>query len=194
MKAIKFIALLCFISGLFVSCESGPSQEDLKKLRDMEAEWASYLSNNYQEGDSIYFLRTDLETKETQIEGFLVKYCFLAELAYDVEDDNMIEDQNENEGSLSRYISGFEDLVEMRNKNDFITISLSADFNDEEHDYEIIETCYVYINNFSCDMISHHTIDNDLFTITTCAAECAMKRNTGLIQFCNDQYSWALVQ
>ena len=112
MKQTKFIISLLLATCLFASCHNndGPSKDDVKKMKETAEEWKPYLSDNYQIGDSIYFLRTDLATQETQVEGFVVEGSLFFERGYEREDDPS-NYKNEENASFSYVVEGYTDAV-----------------------------------------------------------------------------------
>ena len=162
----------------------------MKKMKETVQSWMPYLSDNYQAGDSVYFLRTDLATQETQVEGFLVEASFFQEWGYEDEDDPWGY-KDEEHASFSYVITGYSDEAILRNKDSYIYVDLAVSY-DGEADM-INEYCNVMINSDLCFTMHHHTIDKDYFTVTSCLDTCTMQRNVGIINFSNDQYSWELI-
>jgi len=195
MKRIRFIALLCMVLCVFASCHhnEGPSKEDIQKMKETVQEWAAYLSDNYQMGDSVYFLRTDLETQEKQVEGFVVEGSGFNELSYEEEsEDGLGYLHEEDDSNFTLYIEGYETSVSLRNKNSFMYVELHSTYDGETD--RIQEYCLLGINYNLCWEVSHQTIDKDFMTVTSCSDTCTMQRNVGIIRFSNDQYSWELVK
>ena len=203
MKATKIIALLCFGACLFASChhEEGPSKDDVEKMKETVQEWATYLSDNYQLFDSVYFLRTDLETQETQIEGFVVVGSGFEELSYEEAKGFMGHLHEEDDSYFSIYIDGYMTAVSLisregREPKSSIGVDLHTSYDTDAN--RIQEYCYLYIqlglNYDPCYDVGHFTTDKDLLTVTKCSNVCTMQRNVGIIRFSNDQYSWELVE
>lgn len=195
MKQIKFITILFFASCLFASChhDDGPSKEVVQKMKETAQEWAAYLSDNYQVKDSVFFLRTDLETQETQVEKFRVVGSDFYELAYEQESNDMRGYLHEEDDSnFSLYIYGYTVGVQLYNREHYLGVSMSVTY-DEDID-QIYERSNVNINNSPCLEVSHQTIDKDYFTVTSCDNTCTMQRNVGIIKFSNDQYSWESIK
>ena len=195
MKRVRFIALLCMALCVFASCHhnEGPSKDDIQKMKETVQEWAAYLSDNYQMGDSVYFLRTDLETQEKQVEGFVVEGSGFNELSYEEEsEDGLGYLHEEDDSNFTLYIEGYETSVSLRNKNGFMYVELHSTYDGETD--RIQEYCWLGINYDLCWEVSHQTIDKDIMTVTSCSDTCTMQRNVGIIRFSNDQYSWELVE
>ena len=195
MKPTRIIAVLFMALCLFASChhDDGPSKEVVQKMKETAQEWAAYLSDNYQVKDSVFFLRTNLETQETQVEKFRVVGSDFYELAYEQESDDMRGYLHEEDDSnFSLYIYGYTVGVQLYNREHYLGVSMSVTY-DEDID-QIYERSNVNINNSPCLEVSHQTIDKDYFTVTSCSDSCTMQRNVGIIQFGNDQYSWELME
>lgn len=196
MKQIKFIAILFLATCLFASCHNndGPSKDMVKKMKETAQNWMPYLSDNYQVGDSVYFLRTDLATQETQVEGFLVAVSEFGETGYEQEDDpsNYEDEENTN---FSNVVDGYMDVAILKSKNIELNISLYSTYNsDTKNLMEICSLAVLGENYVPCLEVSHMTIDEDYMTVTSCSDKCTMQRNVGIIRFSNDQYSWKLIE
>lgn len=197
MKQTKLIISLFLVSCFFASCHNndGPSRDDIKKMKETAEEWKPYLSDNYQEGDSVYFLRTDLATQETQVEGFVVEASLFFERGYEQEDD-LLSYKDEENASFSYVIEGYTDAVKLSSTQTRMGIELEVDYNEDNKSiYENCGLCIIYNRNFySCYEVRHMTIDEDYITVTSCSDKCTMQRNVGIISFSNDQYSWELIE
>lgn len=193
MKPTRIIAVLFMASCLFASChhDDGPSNDMIKKMKETAQEWMPYLTDNYQVGDSVYFLRTDLATKETQVEGFVVETSEFFERGYEEEDD-LLSYRDEENATFSYVVEGYSDVVVLKNASSYLLVDMSVSYDGEEDTF--YEYCHLYINHNTCFETSHHTLDKDYITITSCSDSCTMQRNVGIIQFGNDQYSWELIE
>ena len=193
MKPTRIIAVLFMALCLFASCHhnDGPSRDVIKKMKETAQEWMPYLTDNYQVGDSVYFLRTDLATKETQVEGFVVETSIFFERGYEEEDD-LLSYRDEENATFSYVVEGYTDVVILKNPDSYLHVDLEVNY---DGDTEIInEYCHLYINHNTCFETSHHTLDNEYLIITSCSDSCTMQRNVGIIKFSNDQYSWELIE
>ncbi|MBQ9296906.1 MAG: hypothetical protein IJ204_06870 [Paludibacteraceae bacterium] len=193
MKRIKFISILCLVVCLGASCDNnnGPSKDDIKKMKETAQNWMPYLTDNYQVGDSVYFLRTDLATKETQVEGFVVETSIFFERGYEEEDD-LLSYRDEENATFSYVIDGYSDEVILKNTGSFLYVNLSVSYDGEEDTF--YEYCRLNINFNSCFEVPHYMIDPDYINVTTCSDSCTMQRNVGIIKFSNDQYSWESIK
>ena len=193
MKRIKFISILCLVVCLGASCDNnnGPSKDDIKKRKETAQNWMPYLTDNYQVGDSVYFLRTDLATKETQVEGFVVETSIFFERGYEEEDD-LLSYRDEENATFSYVIDGYSDEVILKNTGSFLYVNLSVSYDGEEDTF--YEYCRLNINFNSCFEVPHYMIDPDYINVTTCSDSCTMQRNVGIIKFSNDQYSWESIK
>ena len=80
MKHYKFIISLCIIGCAMMACgkRNTPNEptgnEDPKEQSMLERaqEFATFLTDNYQKGDSVYFTHTIVSTSESFREGFAV--------------------------------------------------------------------------------------------------------------------------
>ena len=193
MKPTRIIAVLFMASCLFASChhDDGPSNDMIKKMKETAQNWMPYLTDNYQVGDSVYFLRTDLATKETQVEGFVVETSIFFERGYEEEDD-LLSYRDEENATFSYVIDGYSDEVILKNTSSFLYVNLSVSYDGEEDTF--YEYCLLDINFNSCFEVSHYTIEPDYINVTSCSDSCTMQRNVGIIKFSNDQYSWELIE
>ena len=193
MKPTRIIAVLFMALCLFASChhDDGPSKEVVQKMKETAQNWMPYLTDNYQVGDSVYFLRTDLATKETQVEGFVVETSEFFERGYEEEDD-LLGYRDEENATFSYVVEGYSDVVVLKNASSYLLVDMSVSYDGEEDTF--YEYCHLYINHNTCFETSHHTLDKDYITITSCSDSCTMQRNVGIIQFGNDQYSWELME
>ena len=193
MKPTRIIAVLFMALCLFASChhDDGPSNDMIKKMKETAQNWMPYLTDNYQVGDSVYFLRTDLATKETQVEGFVVETSIFFERGYEEEDD-LLSYRDEENATFSYVVEGYSDVVVLKNASSYLLVDMSVSYDGEEDTF--YEYCHLYINHNTCFETSHHTLDNEYLTITSCSDSCTMQRNVGIIQFGNDQYSWELIE
>ena len=176
MKPTRIIAVLFMASCLFASChhDDGPSNDMIKKMKETAQNWMPYLTDNYQVGDSVYFLRTDLATKETQVEGFVVETSIFFERGYEEEDD-LLSYRDEENATFSYVVEGYTDVVILKNPDSYLHVDLEVNY---DEDTEIInEYCHLYINHNTCFETSHHTLDNEYLTITSCSDSCTMQRN-----------------
>ena len=180
-------------SCLFTSChhDDGPSKEVVQKMKETAQNWMPYLSDNYQVGDSVYFLRTDLATQETQVEGFVVKGSEFFERGYEEEDD-LLGYRDEENATFSYVVEGYSDVVVLKNASSYLLVDMSVSYDGEEDTF--YEYCLLDINHNSCLEVPHYTIDPDYINVTTCSDSCTMQRNVGIIKFSNDQYSWELIE
>lgn len=197
MKQTKFIISLLLATCLFASCHNndGPSRDDVKKMKETAEEWKPYLSDNYQEGDSVFFLRTDLATQETKVEGFMVKTSFFFERGYEREDDPSSY-KNEENASFSYVVEGYTDAVALSSPETRMSVELDVDYNEDNKSiYENCGLCIIYNRNFySCFEVRHMTIDEEYIIVTSCSDSCTMQRNVGIVRFSNDQYSWESIK
>lgn len=193
MKPTRIIAVLFMASCLFASChhDDGPSKEVVQKMKETAQEWAAYLSDNYQVKDSVFFLRTNLETQETQVEGFVVETSIFFERGYEEEDD-LLSYRDEENATFSYVIDGYSDVVVLKNASSYLLVDMSVGYDGEEDTF--YEYCLLDINHNSCLEVPHYTIEPDYINVTSCSDSCTMQRNVGIIKFSNDQYSWELIE
>ena len=193
MKPTRIIASLFLASCLLASChhDDGPSNDMIKKMKETAQNWMPYLTDNYQVGDSVYFLRTNLANHETQVEGFVVKGSEFFERGYEEEDD-LLSYRDEENATFSYVVEGYTDVVILKNPDSYLHVDLEVNYDGETE--TINEYCHLNINYNTCIEINHMTIDKDYITITSCSDSCTMQRNVGIIKFSNDQYSWESIK
>ena len=188
MKRVRYLTLLCMALFVWVACKnSGPSKNDIQSMKEQAMKVATYITDNYQKGDSVYFVRTDLISDEKQIERFVVAWSELNELGY-------YSEQEKEEDELIREIEGYNVAFKMENKENQLTFDYNNSFDSDSH--KIVETSFIRINQpqHSIDDEPIHSFKNDYLIVMWAKDKCTMQRKVGIIRFSNDQYSWELVE
>ena len=198
MKATKFLFSLCILCCALMSCNGQgnnpeePAQEELKQMKAEALELATYLTDNYIVGDSIFF---KTETGET--EEFRVELNYFEELSETIEaeggdkeegDDD--DDEGDGEETFSTNVVGFKMSTVLQSKNTSIQVQLSYMLEDKE---TYIEGILVINKRPDLDR-SYTTKEDEIIKITIADKSCTLQKNVGIVKVYGNQHSWELIQ
>lgn len=196
MKRIKLLSL-CILCFALMSCNGKgnnpeePTQVDSKQLKAKALELATYLTNNYTVGDSIFF---KTETGET--EEFIVELNNFEELTEIVEaeggDKEMGDDDNDVEGqeTFSTNVVGYKMYTALQSKNTHIQAQLFYMLEDGK---TYIEGTIVLNKKYDSDR-SYTTKDDKTIKIMIADKSCTLQKNVGIVKVYGNQHSWVLIQ
>ena len=179
MKKLLFL-LLAASAVCFISCNDPlPTQEELKALEEKAFELRTFLTDNYTEGDSIFFQR---ETGE--IEGFVVKANYFYRLDESRPPEGYI-------GEFYTVTTGYDLRTYLKSAENVLDVVLSCLIN-----LEVDGFCRIRNEEYSYDElpISQTTIGEDTIRITTGETECILIKNIGIVKVSNNQLVFELVQ
>jgi hypothetical protein len=182
MKKLLFL-LFAASAVCLISCNDPlPTQEELKALEEKAFELRTFLTDNYTEGDSIFFQR---ETGE--IEGFVVKANYFDRLDESRSPEGYIgEFYTVTPGyKLRTYLKSAENALDVMfscsRNNKKIYVDGMCRIRNEEHSYDELPICQT-------------TIGEDTIRITTGEIECILIKNIGIVKIAENQNTWGLVQ
>jgi hypothetical protein len=179
MKKLLFL-LLVASAVCFISCNDPlPTQEELKALEEKAFELRTFLTDNYTEGDSIFFQR---ETGE--IEGFVVKANYFDRSDVSIPPEGYI-------GEFYIVTTGYDLRTYLKSAENALDVVLSCLIN-----LEVDGFCRIRNEEYSYDElpISQTTIGEDTIRITTGETECILIKNIGIVKVSNNQLVFELVQ
>ena len=179
MKKLLFL-LLAASAVCFISCNDPlPTQEELKALEEKAFELRTFLTDNYTEGDSIFF---QWETGE--IEGFVVKANYFYRLDESRPPEGYI-------GEFYTVTTGYDLRTYLKSAENVLDVVLSCLIN-----LEVDGFCRIRNEEYSYDElpISQTTIGEDTIRITTGETECILIKNIGIVKVSNNQLVFELVQ
>ena len=182
MKKLLFL-LFAASAVCFISCNDPlPTQEELKALEEKAFELRTFLTDNYTEGDSIFFQR---ETGE--IEGFVVKanYC------------DRLDESRPPEGYIGKFdivTTGYKLRTYLKSAENALDVMFSCSINDKK--IEVYGMCRIRNEEHSYDElpICQTTIGEDTIRTTIGEIESILVKNIGLVKIAENQNTWELVQ
>lgn len=196
MKRTKILFSLYILCCALISCDGSgnnlkePTQMEFEQLKAEAIELATYLTDNYTVGDSIFF---KTETGET--EGFIVELNYFEELAevFEAEgDDKEMGDDEDDKGEeiFSNNVVGYKMCTALKNENAHIQVKL---FYMLENGKTYIEGTIVLNKNYDLDR-SYTTRDGETIKIMVADKSCILQKLVGIVKVCGNQHSWELIQ
>ena len=182
MKKLLFL-LFAASAVCFISCNDPlPTQEELKAIEEQALELKTFLTDNYTEGDSIFFQR---ETGE--IEGFIVKANYFDRSDMSVPPEGYI-------GKFDIVTTGYKLRTYLKSAENVLDVVFSCLINDKK--LEVDGFCRIRNEEHSYDElpICQTTIGEDTIRITTGETECILIKNIGIVKVSNNQLVFELVQ
>ena len=182
MKKLLFL-LFAASAVCFISCNDPlPTQEELKALEEKAFELRTFLTDNYTEGDSIFFQR---ETGE--IEGFVVKANYFDRLDESRPPEGYI-------GEFYTVTTGYKLRTYLKSAENALDVMFSCSIYNKE--LEVYGMCRIRNEEHSYDElpICQTTIGEDTIRITTGETECILIKNIGIVKVSNNQLVFELVQ
>lgn len=152
-------------------------EEQTKELKETAIELASFLTDNYSQGDSIFF-----NTDDGAIEGFVVEQNYYEELT------ELIEPEEGEEVGI--YVTGYKMQTILRSKNNTIMVQL---FCTREGKGICIDGAVVINNQYSTSRSDIETTAASI-SIKVGNQTCVLQKGIGITNVRNGQYSWSLPQ
>jgi len=185
MKTIKVLLALCLTCCMLMSCkskDSEPNQPVQINLKEKAEEVATYLTDNYNVGDSVFFIT---ETGET--EGFIVTQNYFLELIYTPEYDF-------GEPEPEPVLSGYKLSTEMKSKKDTFWIEMFID--EPQMGVVGVEGSIAINHKFDVEfnLITNMAGDSITIVYPSYDKSCTLRKNVGLTRVQNNSSTWDLIQ
>lgn len=183
MKHLNYLFLMCIMCCTLISCNDPlPTQEELKAIEEQALELKTFLTDNYTEGDSIFFQR---ETGE--IEGFVVKANYFDRLDVSIPPEGYI-------GKFDIVTTGYKLRTYLKSAENALDVMFSCSINNKK--LEVYGMCRIRNEEHSYDElpICQTTIGEDTIRTTIGEIESILVKNIGIVKVAENQNTWELVQ
>ena len=179
MKAIHLIFSIMLMCCMLVSCnQNEPNQEEMKQTAQ---ELATFLSDNYQEGDSVFFVT---ETGET--EGFVVQVSEFFPMQISNEPDF---------GEDVKFIlEGYRIATALKSKNTLLFVKLELNSFTPPVYPEVNGTVRINGDWGDSNVEPITTVKEDIVYIDNGDMHCTLAKNVGLVQVSGKGHTWTLKQ
>ena len=173
MKKINSFLAIMLMCSVLASCNQNvPNQEEMKQKA---LELASFLTDNYSQGDSIFF-----KTETGNTEGFIVEQNRFDELYISSEPDR----GEEFKLLPGSYIMGT--ILRSHKNRIFVSINCSMTSN------EVYGVLYI---NDELDLDDSNLINKDeTLTISIADKSCVMQKNIGITAITGGKRTWTLIK
>ena len=180
---IRTAFILLGLIGCFMSCKSKnePEQPSQISLKEKAEEVATYLTDNYNVGDSVFFIT---ETGET--EGFIVKQNYFMEMIEIVEPEVGEEAKERSTGyNLST-------VMESAKNTFWIEIFVT----EPQKGSVRVEGSIAINHEFELETNIITKMEGDSITILYPSFDksCTLRKNAGISHVYNKSFSWDLIQ
>ena len=177
MKVQHSLLAIMLTCSMLVSCnQNEPNQEEMKQTAQ---ELATFLSDNYQEGDSVFFVT---ETGET--EGFVVQVSEFFPMQISNEPDFGEE--------YKLIFQGYRIATALKSKNTLLYVKLELNSLTPPVYPEVNGT--VRINGDWGNVEPITTVKEDIVYIDNGDMHCTLAKNVGLVQVSGKGHTWTLKQ
>lgn len=183
MKPTKVLLALCMTCCILMSCKSKsePEQPVQINLKETAEEVATYLTDNYNVGDSVFFL-----TQTGETEGFIVKLNYFMEMKEIVTPEWGEEPKERSDG--------YQLSTEMESAKDTFRIVMFV--TESPKGYACVEG-NIYINHtYEWDNNNITKMEGDSITIQYPSLDKSytLRKNVGLTRVQNNSSTWDLIQ
>lgn len=179
MKAIHLIFSIMLMCYMLVSCnQNEPNQEEMKQTAQ---ELATFLSDNYQEGDSVFFVT---ETGET--EGFVVQVSEFFPMQISNEPDFGDE--------YNLIFQGYRIATALKSKNTLLFVKLELNSFTPPVYPEVNGTVRINGDWGDSNVEPITTVKEDFVYIDNGDMHCTLAKNIGIVHISDSQHSWDLIQ
>ena len=184
MKTKLFIISSCIIASTLMACGNRNNPDVEKRQMTKRAqELATFLTDNYQKGDSVFFMHTDLLTNEKNKEGFVVNSCVFQDLIDEEEPETF-------EQEINMVFWGYMLTASLQSKENILYVNITH----RKVDGRIRTEGFFILNgrwdNWDCRM----TEQGDEIRLSFNDTYCVLKKNIGIVSFCNEDDQWELVE
>lgn len=184
MKALRYIISFCIIACTLMACgnRNNPDVEK-QQMAKRAQELATFLTDNYQKGDSVFFMHTDLATNEKNKEEFVVNSCDFTELQYEEEPETFQQE-------TAIVFVGYKLTASLQSNENILYVNITH----RKVDGRIRTDGFFILNgrwdNWDCRM----TEQGDEIRLSFNGTYCVLKKNIGIVSFCNEDDQWELVR
>ena len=188
MKALPFILSMCIISCSIVACGNHNNPEELnekekQQMTERAQELATFLTDNYSEGDSVYFTHTNLSANESNREGFVVTLCEFRKLEYEETPETFQQEVN-------IVFVGYRLMTALRNDRNTLYVTFFLTKPDRK-----LQTSGSFVINAQWDNGDCQITKTDNKIKFTCAdTYCTLQKNVGIVSFGDNNEKWELVR
>ena len=178
MKVQHSLLAIMLTCSMLVSCNlNEPTPEEFKQKA---LELATYLSDNYQVGDSVFF-----ETETGETEGFVVYENDFVE--------HKISNEPDDGEEFKIIVSSYLIRTAFSSKNNNIRIELYCYIRDED----IIEEGSIWVSGpLSIEDLDNYIYDSNENNIHITLGDncCTLSKNVGIVQVSGKGHTWTLKQ
>lgn len=194
MKTTKLFLGILLCCTLFSCGGSGnrpeePTQEEQNEMKEKALELATFLTDNYSVGDSVFFT-----TETGEKEGFVVSQNRFEELNEIIEGEGEEPEEDdindEGEEPFSVVAAGYKMVTKLQNTSNTILIEL---FYMSENGKAYTDGAIVLNNKWSTER-SYVTVNDETVTIRQSDRSCTMQKNIGIISIFVNKHYWNLIQ
>ena len=179
MRVAKLVFVLGVLGSLLMSCER-PRIYTREDFIDRALELATFLTDNYEIGDSILF-----KTELGDTAFFYVRINSFEESVFypELEEEDMIPTLQHGGYDIQTYLNSLDD-------NEQLVVRLIHAPSSEKITTQAILDC---INHDIYGMKEWNETDDTIF-ISDGDMTCTLKKNVGIVKITCDEHSWELVQ
>lgn len=173
MKAIKSLLVILLISSMLVSCNQNEPDPEVMKQKALEL--ATFLSDNYQVGDSVYF-----ENETGEIEVFVVQVNEFI--------PKQISNEPNREEDFKWEIIGYRIATSLKSENSHLLVELDLNRNMYPEVYGMVR-----INDdwsYTGEPIT--IVKEDSIYINHGDKSCTLAKNVGIIHASWEEHIWTL--
>ena len=183
----KYILQILALAIILTACgnRNNPDVEK-QQMAKRAQELATFLTDNYQKGDSVFFMHTDLATNECDKEGFIVDLCDFRELIDDYEPEELEDIKQETSGVFW----GYKLVTGLQSKENILYVDITH----RKVDGRIRTDGFFILNGRWDDWDCQMTEQDNEIRLSSNDTYCVLKKNVGIVSFCNEDDQWELVE
>ena len=166
--------------------------EDPKEQSMLERaqEFATFLTDNYQKGDSVYFTHTIVSTSESFREGFAVTVNEFHELCYGEELETEEDENPEEEMDDSDTCEGYKLVTELTSNATRLSVTIANQLFNEKP----VESGWFILNGRWDSPDVQMTETKTVLTLSLNDMYCTLNKNTGIVLFGDKDNKWELIR